>query len=142
MSGLVTRYWHSLSPALQRYYRASAWPSLAFIALAVLHKWTAHKTGVPTEMRMLVALAPVVMMAWLFVHYLRFLRDCDELERRIELDALAWAAGISILATMAALFVLDAGLAAWPASQVTAVIGLLLICSYALVRVLLHRRVA
>ena len=43
---------------------------------------------------------------------------------------------------MAALFVLDAGLAAWPASQVTAAIGLLLICSYALVRVLLHRRVA
>ena len=142
MSGLVTRYWHSLSPALQRYYRASAWPSLAFIALAVLHEWTARKTGLATGVRMLVALAPVVMMAWLFVHYLRFLRDCDELERRIELDALAWAAGISILATMAALFVLDAGLAAWPASQVTAVIGLLLICSYALVRVLLHRRVA
>ena len=79
MNGLVTRYWHSLSPALQRYYRASAWPSLAFIALAVLHEWTARKTGLATGVRMLVAPAPVVMMAWLFVHYLRFLRDCDEL---------------------------------------------------------------
>ena len=140
MSGLVTRYWHSLSPALQRYYRASAWPSLAFIALAVLHQWTAHKTGVPTEVRMLVALAPVVMMAWLFVHYLRFLRDCDELERRIELDALAWAAGIGLLAAMAAMLLLDAGVAAWSARHVAATLGLLIVCSYALVRALLHRR--
>ena len=136
------RYWHGLSPALRRYYRASLWPSLLFIALVVLHEWAARQSGIALPLRIGFALAPVPAMAWMFACYLRFLRDCDELERRIELDALAWAAGISILATMAALFVLDAGLAAWPASQVTAVIGLLLICSYALVRVLLHRRVA
>ena len=59
MSGLVTRYWQNLSPALQRYYRASAWPSLAFIAFAVLHEWTAGKTGLATGVRMVVALAPV-----------------------------------------------------------------------------------
>ena len=136
------RYWHGLSPALRRYYRASLWPSLLFIALVVLHEWAARQSGIALPLRIGFALAPVPAMAWMFACYLRFLRDCDELERRIELDALAWAAGISILATMAALFVLDAGLAAWPASQVTAAIGLLLICSYALVRVLLHRRVA
>ena len=136
------RYWHGLSPALRRYYRASLWPSLLFIALAVLHEWAARRSGLALPLRIGFALAPALCLAWMFGFYLRFLRDCDELERRIELDALAWAAGISILATMAALFVLDAGLAAWPASQVTAVIGLLLICSYALVRVLLHRRVA
>ena len=136
------RYWHGLSPALRRYYRASLWPSLLFIALAVLHEWAARRSGLALPLRIGFALAPALCLAWMFGFYLRFLRDCDELERRIELDALAWAAGISILATMAALFVLDAGLAAWPASQVTAAIGLLLICSYALVRVLLHRRVA
>ena len=142
MSGLVTRYWHSLSPALQRYYRASAWPSLAFIALAVLHQWTAHKTGVPTEVRMLVALAPVVMMAWLFVQYLRFLRDCDELERRIELGALAWAAGISMLASMAAILLLDAEVVTWSAQHVATWLCLLLVGGYALVRSGLHRRYA
>ena len=136
------RYWHGLSPALRRYYRASLWPSLLFIALAVLHEWAARRSGLALPLRIGFALAPALCLAWMFGFYLRFLRDCDELERRIELDALAWAAGISILATMAALFVLDAGLAAWPASQVTAAIGLLLICSYALVRALLHRRVA
>ena len=142
MNARWIRYWQGLSPALRRYYRASLWPSLLFIALVVLHEWAARQSGIALPLRIGFALAPVPAMAWMFACYLRFLRDCDELERRIELDALAWAAGISILATMAALFVLDAGLAAWPASQVTAVIGLLLICSYALVRVLLHRRVA
>ena len=142
MNARWIRYWQGLSPALRRYYRASLWPSLLFIALAVLHEWAARRSGLALPLRIGFALAPALCLAWMFGFYLRFLRDCDELERRIELDALAWAAGISILATMAALFVLDAGLAAWPASQVTAVIGLLLICSYALVRVLLHRRVA
>ena len=32
------RYWHGLSPALRRYYRASVWPSLVFLALAALHE--------------------------------------------------------------------------------------------------------
>lgn len=142
MSGLVTRYWQNLSPALQRYYRASAWPSLAFIALAVLHQWTARKTGLATGVRMVVALAPVVMMARLFVHYLRFLRDCDELERRIELGALAWAAGISMLASMAAILLLDAGVVTWSAQHVATWLCLLLVGGYALVRSGLHRRYA
>ena len=142
MSGLVTRYWQNLSPALQRYYRASAWPSLAFIALAVLHEWTARKTGLATGVRMVVALAPVVMMARLFVHYLRFLRDCDELERRIELGALAWAAGISMLASMAAILLLDAELVTWSAQHVATWLCLLLVGGYALVRSWLHRRYA
>ena len=62
-------------------------------------------------LRLAIALAPVLAMAWMFAAYLRFLRDCDELERRIELGALAWAAGIVLHAAMAALFLLDAGLA-------------------------------
>ena len=34
MTGLFARYCQSLSPALRRYYRASLWPSLLFVALA------------------------------------------------------------------------------------------------------------
>ena len=132
MNARWIRYWQGLSPALRRYYRASLWPSLLFIALAVLHEWAARQSGF--------ALAPVPAMAWMFACYLRFLRDCDELERRIELDALAWAAGIGLLAAMAAMLLLDAGVAAWSARHVAATLGLLIVCSYALVRALLHRR--
>ena len=101
---LLHRYWQGLSPALRRYYRASVWPSLAFIALAALHEWATHQPALP--LRLAIALAPVLAMAWMFAAYLRFLRDCDELERRIELGALAWAAGITLHAAMAAMLLL------------------------------------
>ena len=141
MSGIATRYWQSLSPALRRYYRASVWPGLAFLAMTVLHEW-ASRTGQSTLLRTLFALGPVLAMAWMFAAYLRFLRDCDELERRIELGALAWAAGIVLHAAMAALFLLDAGLADWSGRHVAASLGLLLVVSYALIRGWLHRRYA
>ncbi|RZA22369.1 MAG: hypothetical protein EOP93_00065 [Lysobacteraceae bacterium] len=140
MNALATRYWHSLSPALRRYYRASLLPCLLFVALGVAHEWATRQAGFGLPARVAFALAPVVCFAWLFGFYLRFLRDCDELERRIELDALAWAGGVGLLGSMAAIFVLDAGIAAWPAKQVAGVLGLLLVCSYALVRAWLHRR--
>ena len=141
MSGIATRYWQSLSPALRRYYRASVWPGLAFLAMTVLHEW-ASRTGQSTLLRTLFALGPVLAMAWMFAAYLRFLRDCDELERRIELGALAWAAGIVLQAAMAALFLLDASLVDWPARHVAAWLGMLLVVSYALIRGWLHRRYA
>jgi hypothetical protein len=140
VTGPAVRYWQGLSPALRRYYRASLLPCLLFVLLGVLHEWAVRQPGLGVPVRAAFALAPVLCFAWLFAFYLRFLRDCDELERRIETEALAWAGGVGLLAAMAALFVLDAGLAAWPALQVAATIGLLLLVAYALVRALLHRR--
>ena len=134
------RYWHGLSPALRRYYRASLWPSLLFIAFVLLLRWPARPTRFPFPLLFRSPLAPMPAMAWMFACYLRFLRDCDELERRIELGAVAWAAGIGLLAAMAAMLLLDAGVAAWSARHVAATLGLLIVCSYALVRALLHRR--
>ena len=142
MNGLASRYWQSLSPALRRYYRASVWPSLAFIALASLHEWATHQTGLAVPLRLAIALAPVLAMAWMFAAYLRFLRDCDELERRIELGALAWSAGITLQGSMGAMLMLDAGLADWSGRHVAASLGLLLVISYALIRGWLHRRYA
>jgi hypothetical protein len=140
VTGVAARYWESLSPALQRYYWASVWPSLAFVALAALHEWAARQPGLATSLRIACALAPVLAMAWMFAAYLRFLRDCDELERRIELGALAWAAGIVLQASMAAMLLLDADLVDWSGRHVAASLGLLLVVSYAFIRGWLHRR--
>lgn len=142
MTGVIARYCQSLSPALRRYYVASLWPSLLFIALAALHEWASRRAGLAMPWRVALALAPALAMSWLFAAYLRFLRDCDELERRIELGALAWAAGITLQAAMACLFLLDAALVDWPARHVAAWLGMLLVLSYALVRGWLHRRYA
>ena len=54
--------------------------------------------------------------------------------------SLAWAAGFALLASLAAVFLLDAGVAAWPAKQMAGVLALILVCVYALVRARLHRR--
>ncbi|HOU66272.1 MAG TPA: hypothetical protein PK861_09590 [Thermomonas sp.] len=141
MTRLATRYWQSLSPALRRYYRASVVPCLVFTGLVVLHEWAA-RTGQSAPLRTVFALGPVLAMAWMFTAYLRFLRDCDELERRIELGALAWAAGFVLHAAIGAMLLLDAGVVAWPARHVAAWLCLLLLASYALVRGWLHRRYA
>lgn len=140
MKSFAVRYWRGLSPALRRYYRASLLPSLLFFVLLYAHEWAAGQTNLAVPVRAAFALAPVLAMAWLFAAYLRFLRDCDELERRIELDALAWAAGITLHGVLACLFLLDARVMAWPAKHAVAALGLLLLGSYALIRGLLHRR--
>ena len=91
MTSLFARYCQSLSPALQRYYRASLWPSLLFLGLAALHEWATQQPGLVLPLRIAIALAPALAMAWMFAAYLRFLRDCDELERRIETEAIGAA---------------------------------------------------
>ena len=142
MIALLQRHWQGLSPALRSYYRASALPCVVFVALAVVHEAVSREPGTAAALRAAAALAPVACMAWLFALYLRFLRDCDELERRIELGALAWAAGIVLHACMACMLLLDAGVASWQAKDVAAGAALLTIASYALVRHRLHRRYA
>lgn len=142
MRRALTNYWRNLSPALQRYYRASALPSVLFLALTIAHEAVARPPLAAMPWRIAFAVAPVLAMAWMFGFYLCFLRECDELERRIELAALAWAAGIAMHAIIAGVFLFDAGLIHLPAKQVVAGLGLLLFGSYALVRSALHRRYA
>jgi len=142
MKGLFVSYWQGLSPALQRYYRAGIVPGLAFLCLAAAHEFVSRQAGLAMPWRVGFALAPVLALGWMFAIYLDFLRDCDELERRIELGALAWAAGITLNAVMTALLLLDAHLVNWPAKDVAGGLGLILLCSYALIRGRLHRRYA
>ena len=142
MKDPVVRYWGSLSPALQRYYRAGIAPSLAFLCLAAVYEFVSRQAGIAMPWRVVAALAPVLALAWMFAIYLRFLRECDELERRIELGALAWAAGIALHAAMTALYLLDARVVDWSAKDVAAGIALMMLCGYALIRSWLHRRYA
>ena len=139
---MLTTYCQSLSPALRRYYRISALPCLLFVAAVFTHEWITRQAGLAVALRYAFALLPAVLMAWIFALYLRFLRDCDELERRIELGALAWSAGITMLLLMIGLFLLDAGLLGMTAKLAFAGPALVLCGSYALVRGVLHRHYA
>ena len=137
---MLTTYCQSLSPALRRYYRISALPCLLFVAAVAVHEWITRQAGTAVALRYAFALLPALLMAWMFALYLRFLRDCDELERRIELGALAWSAGITMLALMTGLFLLDAGLLGMTAKVAFAGLAFVLFGGYVLVRAVLHRR--
>lgn len=137
---MLTTYCQSLSPALRRYYRISALPCLLFVAAVAVHEWITRQAGTAVALRYAFALLPALLMAWMFALYLRFLRDCDELERRIELGALAWSAGITMLALMTGLFLLDAGLLGMTTKPAFAGLAFVLFGGYALVRAVLHRR--
>ena len=139
---MLASYWQSLSPALRRYYRVSVLPCLLFATTVVAHEWINRQAGAAVALRGAFAVMPALVMAWLFALYLRFLRDCDELERRIELGALAWSAGITMLVLIAAIFLLDADLLEMPTRHALAGLGVMLFGSYALVRAVLHRRYA
>lgn len=59
-----------------------------------------------------VALLPVLPLGFAMLAYVRFLRRMDELQRRIQLDALTYSFGASALITIAYGFLEQAGLPA------------------------------
>ncbi|MFY8206495.1 MAG: hypothetical protein ACOVKN_05590 [Arenimonas sp.] len=73
---------------LKRYYLKSILPFLLFIGLIVVAyvlEPSAHKPVAKVGLAMLPML-PLLRLFWL---HLRYLSECDELERKIEMDAMA-----------------------------------------------------
>ncbi|MHB1551918.1 MAG: hypothetical protein ACYCX6_12095 [Vulcanimicrobiaceae bacterium] len=66
----------------------------AAILIASIH---ALNAGVPAPWRSAVTLAPVVPVAAVFIAIVRFFGGIDELQRKIHLEALAVAAGVTAL---------------------------------------------
>ena len=129
-----------MSPALRRYYRRSVLPSLAFALLVLVR--TPLLAAAPDDAPWLVVLGllPLAGWLWLLREYVRFLRECDELERRIELDALVVGTGAGATAAMALLLLLDVRALHIGAEQVAGVAALVPITVFALARHVLHRR--
>lgn len=53
------------------------------------------------------ALSPLLPIAVIFYFYFQYLAECDELERKIEMDAMAISAMLGLLTGMALLFLLE-----------------------------------
>lgn len=128
----------NMSPALRRYYRDGVLPSAVFLALVLAQPWLLMLTPVDTPWRGAAALLPMPGLLWILAVYLRFLRECDELERRIELHAMVWSAAVAVHVGLALVFLLDAGTLAWQGELVAAAITLALLSAYILVRSGLH----
>lgn len=91
---------------LKRYYLKSIFPSLLCVGLSIgayliepSLPSRAAKTGLVA-----LALAPLIWIFWL---YFRYLGECDELERKIEMDAMALSSMTGLLAGFGLLLLHD-----------------------------------
>ncbi len=92
---------HSSARDLRNSLRMAAWTlawgaSWAAVARGIKDEWL--PTGAPTVAATLVSLGIGLGM---ILAYRRFLRDADELQRKIQLDALAISLGISVVGSAA-----------------------------------------
>ena len=135
----MTTSFFDLSPALKRYYRRSALPLAAWILLVAGRKpLLALADGLAGKAAL--ALLPLLGLGWICWEYMRFLRECDELERRIEQLAMAWSVATSLLGATAVLLLHDADAVRWSGVQVGAGLLLLQCSTYMVVRWWLHWR--
>ena len=101
--------------ALSRRYARELTPAMA-LYIGVMLVWRQLLARVDaTWLRVLVALLPVLLIAWVMRAFVRYVRDCDELQRRIELESGAIAGLLLSAGYLAAGFLQTAGLIDIPA---------------------------
>jgi hypothetical protein len=91
-------------------------------------------------LRLLVALLPALLVLWVMRAFVRFVRDSDELQRRIELESGAVAALLISAGYMAAGFVQMAGLIEVPAKLAMLWVFPSLCFTYGAAKVFIARR--
>lgn len=136
----LSRLFPDMSPALKRYYWRSALPSLVFVLLTAARIPVLQGASHAGAWRFVVGLLPLLAWFWMLYEYMRFLRECDELERRIELGALVAAMGVSVSAAMTLLFVLDVQPMDLHPQRIVALAVVVPIAVFAIARHVLHRR--
>ena len=104
---LAPRWWRQhcdemyAQPAGRRYIRAM-WPILfGYTACLLLSLWLIRRGIEPAWLRAVVAVLPILPIALLFRAALRYLREIDELQRRIETEAIGIASLLVALVWMA-----------------------------------------
>jgi hypothetical protein len=85
-------------------------------------------------LKITLALLPLLPLAWIFYYYFRYLAECDELERKIEMDAIAISAMSGVLCGMALLFLVDHALIVLSARTLIAIPLLALSAGYIITR--------
>ena len=126
--------------ALMRRYRREFIPALvAHIGVMVFWKQLLAQVQVPA-LRLLVALLPALLVLWIMRAFIRYVRDSDELQRRIELESGSAAALLVGAAYMAAGFVQMAGLIDVPSKLAMLWVFPSVCLSYAIARVFIARR--
>jgi hypothetical protein len=132
----------SSTPALRRrYLREFIPPMVAYVVATLLSVWWLKSIDA-TWLRALVALLPVPAVALAMRAIMRYIRDADELQRRIELEAVSFATALVSLVYLAAGFLQTAKVIDIPSSVAMIWVFPLICFSYGLAKLAIARRFA
>jgi hypothetical protein len=91
---------------LKRYYKRCIVPMLVYVALVIFSHHFGEQLTAPW-LKVSLALSPLLAFSLIFYYYFKYLDECDELERKIEMDAIAISSMSGALCGMALLFLSD-----------------------------------
>ena len=94
--------------SLERRYRRELFSALAVYTIVMLFVWPMVTHVDSSWLRTLIALAPVIPFAAALTAIVRQVRDSDEFQRRLHLEALAISAAIVSFVSMTAGFLVTA----------------------------------
>lgn len=125
----------------RRYYREFFPPMACYVIVMLI--WKRLLDGVDaTWLRVVVALLPAAFVALVIRAVARYVRDSDEMQRRIELESVGIAAGLTGATFMSAGFLQSAKLIDVPATQAMLWVFPALCLFYGVVKVVIARRYA
>ncbi|KHS07870.1 membrane protein [Xanthomonas phaseoli pv. phaseoli] len=123
----------------QRYYREFGIPMVLYVLVMLFWRYLLGQVG-SNWARVLIALLPAVLVVLVIRAVARYVRDSDEMQRRIELEAIAIAAGLVSGAYMTAGFLQAAELIDVPASAAMLWVFPLLCAIYGITKSIHARR--
>lgn len=130
------------TPALRRrYLREFVPPMVGYIATIMASVWLLKSITEPA-LRAAVALAPVPFIALTMRAVVRYIRDTDELQRRIEVEAVSIATALVSLGYFAAGLLQSAKVIDVPASAAMIWVFPLVCAAYGVAKVVISRRYA
>jgi 1,4-dihydroxy-2-naphthoate octaprenyltransferase len=124
---------------MRRYYREFVPAMAGYVAVMLVWKRLLDLVQLPA-LRVLVALLPALLVVWVMRAFVRFVRDSDEMQRRIELESGAVGALLVSAAYLAAGFLQIAELIDIPSKVAMLWVFPSLCLTYGIAKVFIARR--
>lgn len=129
------------TPALhRRYLREFLPPMVAYVVVLFLSLWLLKRIDGPLGLRAVIALLPALPIALGLRAIVRYIRDTDEMQRRIELEAVSIATAFIAMLSMSIGFLQLAKVVDIPAGIAMIWVFPLICLSYGLAKVVVSRR--
>ena len=132
--------WYSAPRALRRRYVREFFPTMGAYIVAVFGSiWLLKRVDAPA-LRVMLALLPVVPIALMLRSVMRYIRDVDEMQQRIELQAISLATALVSLLYLAGGFLQAAKVIALRGSTTMMMVFPLICAVYGIAKVFIVRR--